>query len=179
MVDQATMTRANGSNVPGNTGGPGLASGARAAAPSGPEASAGQVVSNVADFGENLLNLAELQARMSAMELRQNLEAVKAVGVVFLIGTVMALAALPVILAGVAELLVTELTFRRGSAFLTVGFSTIGIAAFCVAMASVWIRRKRLGFPLSAEEFNRNLNWVRTVIRLSGRMRGHQRSSGG
>lgn len=176
MVDQATMTRANGSNVSGNTGGVGLGSGGRAAAPSGSEASAGQVVSNVADFGENLLNLAELQARMSAMELRQNLEAVKTVGAVVLTGTVMALAALPVVLAGVAELLVSDWHFVRGSAFLTVGFSTIAIAALCVAMASVWIRRKRLGFPLSAEEFARNLNWVRTVIRYSGRERGHRHS---
>ncbi len=29
--------------------------------------------------------------------------------------------------------------------------------------------RQRLGFPLSVEEFNRNLNWVHTVLRLSGR----------
>ena len=174
MVDQATMTRANGANASGSTAGAGLGSGGRAAAPSEPEASAGQVVSNVADFGENLLNLAELQARLTAMELRQNLEAVKTVGLVTVTSTVMALAALPVVLSGIAELLVTELAFRRGSAFLTVGFSTIGIAVFSVAMASVWIRRKPLGFPLSSEEFTRNLNWVRTVIRLSGGRRRHR-----
>ena len=177
MVDQAAMIRTNGSNPSGNMGGPGVASGGRTAASPGLEAGAGQVVSNVAGFGENLLNLAELQARMSAMELRQNLEAVKAVSAVFVTGTVMALAALPVVLAGFAELLVTEAGLRRGAAFLIVGLSTIGIAAICVATAGVWLRRKRLGFPLSAEEFSRNLNWVRTVIRLSGRGPGQNRSN--
>ena len=42
-------------------------------------ASAGQLASNVAGFGENLLNMAELQARMSAIELRQNVEALRIV----------------------------------------------------------------------------------------------------
>jgi len=176
MVDQAPMTRTNGSNAAVNLGGPGFAPGGRTAASPGPEAGAGQVVSNVAGFGENLLTLAELQARMSAMELRQNLEAVKTVGAVFVTGTVMALAALPVVLAGIAELLVTEAGLRRGAAFLIVGLNTIGIATLCVAVAGVWLRRKRLGFPLSAEEFSRNLNWVRTVIRLSGRGPVNQRS---
>jgi hypothetical protein len=157
--------------------GSGVASVGRSTASPGPEAGAGQVVSNVAGFGENLLNLAELQARMSAMELRQNLEAVKTVGVVFASGTVMALAAVPVVLVGIAELLVTEAGLGRGAAFLTVGLSTIGVAAVCVASAAVWVRRQRLGFPLSAEEFSRNLNWVRTVIRLSGRGAGQNRSS--
>jgi hypothetical protein len=134
------------------------------------------VVSNVAGFGENLLNLAELQARMSAMELRQNLEAVKVVSAVFVIGAVMFLAALPVVLAGIAELLVTEAGMRRGPALLIVGFATIVVAALCVGIAAAWLRRKRLGFPLSGEEFARNLNWVRTVIRLSGRGPSQYRS---
>ncbi len=174
MADQATMNRTNGSNALGARGSAGAALGGRSAAAPGLEASAGQVVTNVAGFGENLLNLAELQARMSAMELRQNIEAVKAVSAVFVISTVMALAALPVVLAGIAELLVRELGFRRGAAFLSVGLTTIGIAALCAAVASVWFRRKRLGFPLSAEEFARNLNWVRTVLRLSGRGAGRR-----
>jgi hypothetical protein len=131
--------------------------------------SASQVVSNVAGFGENLLNMAELQAKMSAIELRQNVDALKAAAAVAVIGVVLGIAALPVVLAGIAELLVSELGVRRGIAFFSVGTATVGIAAFGVLVAAVWMRRKHLGFPLSAEEFTRNLNWVRTVIRLSGR----------
>ena len=171
MVDQATMKATNGASASGAGGG--LVTN-RAAVPTDTGSSASQVVSNVAGFGENLLNMAELQARMSAIELRQNVDALRTAAAVAVTGIVLAAAALPVILAGIAELLVTELGIRRGFAFLTVGSATIGIAALSVIIAVVWMRRKRLGFPLSAEEFARNLNWVRTVIRLSGRQREHR-----
>jgi hypothetical protein len=175
MVDQATMNASNGS---GGSAGP--QSGAqpptaRASGAADAPASAGQVASNVAGFGENLLNMAELQAKMSAIELRQNIEALRIVAAVGLTGAILALAALPIVLAGIAELLVTELAFRRGSAFLTVGFTALAIGLLSIVIAGLWISRKRIGFPLSAEEFTRNLNWVRTVLRLSGRQRANRR----
>jgi hypothetical protein len=127
------------------------------------------VVSNVAGFGENLLNLAELQARLSATELRRNLDAAKISGAIMVAGSVLALASVPVALAGIAELLVAKLALRRGYALLTVAAAALVIAAACVMGAGLWLRRKRLGFPVSAEEFTRNLQWLRTVLRYSGR----------
>jgi hypothetical protein len=166
MADQATLIGPNGSARPAvGDPGPGGRPGAAAEA----EAGAGQMMSNVAGFGENLLNLAELQARMTAVELRQNVETVKAAAAVLVMGGLIALATLPVILAGIAELFVSELLWRRGYAFLAVGSTVMGIAAFCALTAVVRLRRQRLGFPLSTEEFTRNLNWVHTVLRLSGR----------
>jgi hypothetical protein len=32
------------------------------------------------------------------------------------------------------------------------------------------LRNRSLGFPLTMEEFSRNLNWVRSVIMHSGRL---------
>jgi hypothetical protein len=175
MVDQATMKASNGAGRSADRESAGLPSTDRSSPAVDSTASAGQVASNVAGFGENLLNMAELQARMSAIELRQNIEAVKIVAALGLTGAILAVAALPIVLAGIAELLVSELGFRRGAAFLSVGFSTVGIGALCIITAGAWIGRKRLGFPLSAEEFTRNLNWVRTVLRLSGRQRASRR----
>ena len=128
MADQATLIGHNGSAGPA-AGDPGPVG--RPGAASGTEAGAGQMMSNVAGFGENLLNLAELQARMTAVELRQNVAAVKAAAAVLVLGGLIALATLPVILAGIAELFVSELGWRRGYAFLAVGSTAMGIAAFC------------------------------------------------
>jgi hypothetical protein len=88
------------------------------------------MMSSFAGFGENLLNLAELQTRMTAVELRQNVAAVKAAAAVLVMGGLIALTTLPVILAGIAELFVSELGWRRGYAFLTVGSTAMGIVAF-------------------------------------------------
>jgi hypothetical protein len=106
---------------------------------------------------------------MAAVELRQNVDAMKTAAAVLAAAALFALASFPIVLAGIAELLVSELGWRRGYAFLTVGLSTVAIAAFVAVAAAVWLSRKPFGFPLSTEEFNRNLNWVHTVLRLSGR----------
>jgi hypothetical protein len=127
------------------------------------------VITNVAEFGENLLTLAELQARLAAIELKQNLQTVQVGGAVILAGAVLAMAALPVALAGIAELLVSMLGLNRGLALIAVAAATLVIAATSVAIAIARLRRSELGFPLTREESARNLNWVRTVLLHSGR----------
>jgi hypothetical protein len=118
--------------------------------------------------------LVELQARLAAKEFVQNLQAAKAASALGLAGFLMAVASVPIVLVGIAELLVSELQMKRGYALLSVAAVAILIAGVSMASASSWLRRKRLGFPLSEEELVRNLNWVRTVLRYSGRSpRGH------
>jgi hypothetical protein len=168
MADQAALKEKNGSARRARLAAASLEPGAQSPAMGTGEA-AGQVVSNVAGFGENLLNLAELQARLATIELRQNVDAMKTAVIVLASAALIGLASLPVVLAGTAELLVSELAWRRGVAFLTVGLTTLAVAAFVAVAAAVWLSRKRFGFPLSTEEFTRNLNWVHTVLRLSGR----------
>ena len=126
-------------------------------------------MSNVAGFGENLLNLTELQARLAVIELRQNFGAVKTGGAVFLSGALLAIAGLPLILAGIAELLVSEWSLKRGYALLITSVVAIAVGGLCAAIGSASLRRRRAGFPLTGEELTRNLNWLRTVLRYSGR----------
>ena len=54
--------------------------------------------------------------------------------------------------------------------------AAFAIAGTCIAIAAGRLRGSDLGFPLSKEEFTRNLNWVRTVLLHSGRSaRGRRR----
>jgi Putative Actinobacterial Holin-X, holin superfamily III len=130
-----------------------------------------KVMRSVAGFGENLLTLAELQARLARIELGRNLEAARA-GVVWALGSaVTACAGLVIMLAGLAELMVSELGMRRGYAFLSVASSAIAVGAICLVVAATRLGATRLGFPLSIEELARNVNWLRTVLRHSGRSR--------
>jgi hypothetical protein len=127
------------------------------------------VVSSVAEFGEHLLTLAELQARLGALEVKQNLEAAGISGSVILAGALLAVVSLPLVLAGIAELLVSELAMKRGYALLSVAVATLVIAGVCIGIAGSRLRRNAAGFPMTREEFARNLNWVRTVLLHSGR----------
>ncbi len=127
------------------------------------------MVSNVAGFSEGLLTLGELQARLAAKELVRNYQTAKIAGAVGLAGFLIVVASVPIVLFGIAELLVSELALKRGYALLGVAGVAILIGGSSVAFAAIWLRRQRLGFPLSGEELTRNLNWVRTVLRYSGR----------
>jgi hypothetical protein len=167
MADQATL----------KTNGPALVAGRQGANRAGAVASSskengagpGDLVTNFFEFGENVLSLAELQARLGAIELKQNIEAIKIAGAVVLGGTILALAGLPIALGGIAELLVSELGMKRGFAWLSVAIATFAIAGVIVTLATSKLRRSAVGFPLSREEFARNLNWLRTVLVYSGR----------
>jgi len=168
MADQATVTTRN-SSVANGSQTRGASSGDRASMADGKEPNASTMVSSVAGFGENLLTLGELQARLTAKELVQNYLAARTAGAVALAGFLIAVASLPIVLLGIAEFLVSELAMKRGYALLGVAGAAILIGGVSVAFAGSWLRRKRLGFPVSGEELTRNLNWVRTVLRYSGR----------
>ena len=127
------------------------------------------VVTNVASFGENLLNLAELQARLTAAEVRRNFDSAKTAGALIIVGAVLAIAGLPVLLIGIAELLVTELGIKRGYALLTASIAAIVLGGALCMIASRWLSRQPLGLRVAGEEFNRNINWLRTILRQSGR----------
>jgi hypothetical protein len=127
------------------------------------------VMRGVAGFGESLLTLAELQARLARIEITQNLQAARA-GVFLALGSGLATCSgLIILLAGVAELLTSELGVRRYIALFCVAAFAIAAGAGFLALATTRLRAGRLGFPLSHEELARNLNWLRTVLRHSGR----------
>jgi Putative Actinobacterial Holin-X, holin superfamily III len=168
MADQATMTRFNAPVANGPAAKPGSgAVGSSAATALDPSASG--VMNSVAGFGESLLTLGELQARLTAVEIRQNLESVKNGGALFVTGSILAITSLPVVMVGVAELLVSELGMKRGYALLSAAATAIVIAGACIMVARAWLRKKPFGFPLASEEFARNMNWMRTILRHSGR----------
>jgi hypothetical protein len=174
MADQETVKPFEGRPVNGAAsawvGGTGNSPGTdRSTRANSIDSSSSGVVTNVTGFGEDLLTLAELQTRLIGIEVRQNFESIKSSSILIAIGSIAVVSALPVILVGIAELLVSETGMKRGYALLGVGAAAIVIAGSCMAIARSWLRSKRLGLPLTSEEFARNVNWLRTILRQSGR----------
>ena len=168
MADQTTMRRFTGPTANGAAA-HGSSDAVRSSAANVVDPSASGMMNSVAGFGENLLTLGELQARLTAIEIRQNLDSVKNGGALFVAGSILAIASLPVVMVGVAELLVSELGMKRGYALLSAATTAIVIAGACMVVARSWLRKKPFGFPLAGEEFARNMNWLRTILRHSGR----------
>ena len=143
MADQTAMTKANGhAPLRDNLGSD------RSPDASTAESGANAVVSNVAGFGEDLLNLAELQARLTALEARQNLDVVKTGGALIATGLLVAVAGLPVGLVGIAELLVSEMGLKRGYALLIVAAVAILIAGSCVSRGRIVAAAETARLPI-------------------------------
>lgn len=174
MADQETMTtfgrpKGNGVATARARSIEGGAPADRVAVAPAVDSSPEGMVTSVTGFGEDLLTLVELQARLTVIELRQNLQSAKSSVVLIAIGAMMTISGLPVLLLGSAELLVSDLGMKRGYALLCAGAMAIAVAGCCITIARIWLRRNPWGLPLASEEFTRNINWLRTLLRQSGR----------
>jgi uncharacterized membrane protein YqjE len=154
MADQASMSRNNGMNHP--------------ASPLG-------VVSNIADFGNDIATLAELQAKLAAYDAKE--AASRATFPLILLGSgaVVALASLPVILIGLADLIARWTRISGGMAQLVVGLVSLLLAALACLMGARGSLKSLDSFRRSREELTRNLSWIRTVLIYSGRTGGKRR----
>ena len=152
MADQATVSRNNGATQP--------------------HASPLTLVSNIADFGNDIASLAELQAKLTLLDAKD--AASKATLPVILLGggVALALGSLPVILIGLADVLADALKVPGGVMQLGVGLMAL-VMAGVVAYIGLKGSTTSLGsFRRSSEELTRNLSWIKTVLIYSGRSGG-------
>jgi Putative Actinobacterial Holin-X, holin superfamily III len=154
MVDQASVSRGNGTN--------------NHASPLG-------VVSNLADFGNDIATLVELQVKLAALDAQE--ATARATVPMALLGTgaVVGLGTIPVILMGLADLIASSTRLSAGSAQLIVGLVTLALAGLFVYFGVRGLTGSLESFRRSREELTRNLSWIRTVLVYSGRSAGRHR----
>jgi hypothetical protein len=128
-----------------------------------------QVLGGITEFGNDIANLAELQARLALIDLRDCLQ--KALVPVALVGAglIALIGALPVALLGLAGLLASALKISQAAAQLLTGGVALAVALGTVAAAALRIGPTFQSFRRSREELTRNLAWIRTVLLYSGR----------
>ena len=127
------------------------------------------MVSSLAEFAHDTATLAELQAKLTVVELRKTAARATLPAVVLAGSGVLALAALPVLLFGIAQLITTY-------GGLALGWSLLLVAVVCLALAGVagWLCLGRVTksfeeLRTSREELVRNAAWIKTVLAQSGR----------
>lgn len=132
-------------------------------------------VGGIADFASNVTTLAELQARLTALDLKESTERAAWPLVAILVAVILAIASVPVALLGIAELLPLVFRISAGTAkLITAGFTFVIAVLIAVAF---WNAMTRSFEPLrrSREEFTRNLAWLKTVLVHSGRGSANRR----
>lgn len=127
------------------------------------------VVGSVAELGNDVATLAELQAQLAALDFKESAElAVLPLGVVAA-GLAVLLGSIPVLLLGVATLLESWLKMNGGWAMVLVAAVVMLLAGAAVVVAGRKLPRCFQSFRRSREELFRNLFWIRTVLVHSGR----------
>jgi len=127
-----------------------------------------QVVGGIAEFGNDIATLVELQAKLAGADLKESLEKALVPIVLIVIGACSILGAVPVVLFGVAELVAAALKIGTGWALLLTGAVALAIAATVVVVSVLRIPSCFSSLRRSREELTRNLAWIRTILVYSG-----------
>jgi uncharacterized membrane protein YqjE len=154
MADQATVSRGNGVPI---------------------DAPATAMVSNLAEFGNDFATLAELQAKLAAIDLKESAGHAALPAGLLAAALVLLLGSVPVLLAGVATLIARYTGIAPDWALLLTAVVALALAAVLGALAASRLGRSFSSFQRSRDELARNVSWIKTVLTYSGRSAPSQR----
>lgn len=129
------------------------------------KSSARSMARGVAELGHDAVALFELQMQLVQSEFKLWLKAFTTPAVLLAVAVCVALGSVPVLLLALAYLLVEFAGLTRTLAFsiaTVLGLSFAGIAA---AVGIRQLRNNLLRFERSREEFQRNIRWVKQVLK--------------
>jgi uncharacterized membrane protein YqjE len=127
------------------------------------------MVGSIADFGNNVATLAELQLKLAALDFKETAAQALIPLALAVVGLVVLLASVPVAIGGVALLIAQATTLTIGGALLLTALVTLVLAAVVVVVAGRKLAAALAGFQRSRDELIRNISWIRTVLVHSGR----------
>jgi len=123
---------------------------------------------SMSDLAGDIAALAELQARLFALDAKETMRRILVPIALGAIGTALILGSIPVLLLTVAALLNYAGLGTTLSLFLAF---IVGAAFGGIALLVAWyaIRRGLVTFHRSLEELARNLRWIKAALRQNGR----------
>ncbi|MEJ7639358.1 MAG: phage holin family protein [Singulisphaera sp.] len=127
------------------------------------------VVGNIAEFGNDVMTLVELQAQLAALDFKEVMSRATIPLVLIVVGLAILLASLPVALLGVAFLVASALSMSTGWGILLTAVVAAVLAAVVAAVAFTRLLSSLDSFRHTREELVRNVSWLRTVLVHSGR----------
>lgn len=135
------------------------------------------VLGNLTNFGGDIASLAELQAKLTAADLKEGAgkAALPAAGLA--VALLLVSASLPVLLFGIAELLAPALGLSRGLTLVLTAVAALVIGGVVGVLGAWRLGKSFVSLRRSREELTRNIAWIKTVLAYSGRPAPHQRKA--
>ena len=127
------------------------------------------VLESIGSLGGDIASLVELQAKLTAMDLKEAVGRATWPTTTLIIAAVVLVATLPVLLIGLAFVLASAFSISQGAALLITGLIFAVIAGVISAIAGMELVKSLQSFRRSNEELARNVAWIRTVVAQSGK----------
>lgn len=130
-----------------------------------------RIVRNVGDCAHDVVVLAELQARLAALDLKQSAQQSVAPAGLLAVGLGLLAGSFPVLLMTIAFALIEGAQWPAWAGFLlATGVGFLLGAATCAG--AYWMFRSSVtGLDRSRKELSENLRWLKDVLSTSGRAR--------
>jgi hypothetical protein len=135
----------------------------------GRQAAPRAVVENLGEFAHDVVTLAELQAKLFIADVQTFKSGVVFPTALMAGAGILALGCIPVLLMGVAWLLVDYQVLSRGWAFLVSTAAGLILAGIMGAIGWASFRRQLNILERSQVELERNITWIKSVLKHSGR----------
>lgn len=128
---------------------------------------AAAVSGNVANLASDLLSLAELQAKLAVLDVRESTAQAVVPASVVTGGVCLLLGTIPVFLLGLSGALADSGLLSPVAAQLMVSVIAIATAAVCIWFGFQQVKRSLNVLNRSREEFEANLRWIKKAIQQS------------
>lgn len=128
-------------------------------------ASTKNVVSNATDVLRDIAEMAELQVRLFATDLKTTARQSAIHIAVLLLGASCLLGVMPVLLMGIAELLAAKFELSRSLSLLGSAAGGLVVAGIVICIGCLGLRRGLTQLSGSNEELARNLAWIKKTLR--------------
>jgi len=124
-----------------------------------------EVTTNASGLAHDLITLVELQAKLAYFDVREAGRRSSASLVSLAAMVALLLGSIPIVLLGLAELLVQYAEWSRAASYLTVGGVTIFGGAIVAWLSISALRRVTTVFSHSYQEFQENLEFVKSLVK--------------
>lgn len=129
---------------------------------------------SLTELGHDVMTLADLQAKLARADLDETVTEAKVPAIGLVVGLVVLLVSLPILMVGLAELLVSYDALPRFGSYLAVGGGFAVLAALTSWLCLRSLSKCGRSFGRSKEEFSRNVSWIARVISEGGSLRLRQ-----
>jgi len=129
----------------------------------------------VAEFVDDLASLAELQAKLAALDCRESARKSAAPIVLTVVGLAVLVAGFPVALLGAGWLLAFALNIHQGWAMLMTAGAAMVLGGLVAGVGGRRLSHSFESFRRSHKQLTLNLAWVRAVLVTSASARPHAR----